>query len=470
MYLQLRDYLRDRIISGDLPPGSQLTPERRLAAELGVDRNTVSNAYGELYAEGLIEGHVGRGTFVKELPLCCRVDARPLPWIDYFGGVRAHEPDGIYGLSLREDLMSFACGVVESSLYPNRAIQKAMEKVLRTDSMVALKMSPVEGHGAFRVVLTDLMREAGVETSPENIMVTNGVQQGLDLLSRAFINKGDTVVVAKPSYVGAVGMFEAAGAYVDAIPLDDEGMQLDALERVIRSRQPTFIYTVPNFNNPTGVLMSAQRREKLLALARRYQVPLVEDNPHGDLYFEEAPPPPLKAIDDHGHVIYLSSFSKTIAPGMRLGWMVAPRPVIKRLGNLKLYADMHTNTLLQCAVAEFIQSGGYAEHLTYLRQQLAHNRRTIERALITHIGERFAWSIPAGGMYVWCQLPPNITAEALHTEALKQHITFATGPGFYPENGGGEHAFRLTFGTLTPEEIEEGIVRLAHALDAVTIA
>jgi DNA-binding transcriptional MocR family regulator len=475
LYLQIRDQIRDLILAGDLPPGTRLPPERELAARLGVNRTTVSNAYDELAADGLVEGHVGRGTIVSALPRGGKTSwdksvSTPFPWSEYLAAVGQQVRDPLIrelvALCAREDVISLAAGVPAPDLYPVERFAQATDRVLRRDGRALLQHCPTEGHLAFRETLAALAANRGITASPDNVLVIAGSQQGLDLVTRLLIEPGDAVVVEVPSYVGALTVFRAAGARLLGVPMDEEGMRLDMLEWLLARHRPRLIYTLPTFQNPSGKVMSRDRREALLALAQRYQVPVLEDDPYGELYYDDPPPPPIKSLDRHGHVIYLSTFSKILFPGIRLGWLVAPRPVVDRLASVKQCTDLHSNTLAQWALDEFIHQGWLDEHLDLLRDEYPRRRDAMLSALRQVLPRKVRWNEPAGGFYLWCHLEDGLRAQDLLVESAKRRVAFVLGEAFHVD-GGGQDAFRLNFTYQTEVGIREGMWRLGQALKAL---
>jgi 2-aminoadipate transaminase len=470
LYLQIRDQIRDLVLSGDLPLGARLPPERELAAALGVNRTTVSNAYHELAADGLVEGQVGRGTIVCSWPGSGTSApesalSRPLRWNEYFVEERARDPlvRELIALCAQEDVISLAGAVPAPDLYPIERFARATDTVLRRHGRTLLQYGPTEGYYGFRETLSARAAERRITAQPENVLVLSGSQQGLDLIARAMIGPGTTVVVESPSYLGALDVFRAAGARLLSVPLDEEGMRVDVLERLLARYRPQLIYTLPTFQNPSGCVMSAQRRQALLSLAEQYQVPILEDDPYGELYYVDPPPPPLKSLDRQGHVIYLSTFSKILLPGLRIGWLVAPRPVVDRLASIKQHADLNSNTQAQWALVEFIGQGWLDEHLEVLRQAYPHRLATALSALHEYVPRGMRWNQPAGGLHLWCHLEGGLRARGLLAEAARRRVAFVAGEAFHAD-GGGENALRLNFTYPSEESVREGVRRLGEAV------
>jgi DNA-binding transcriptional MocR family regulator len=341
-----------------------------------------------------------------------------------------------------------------------------MAHVLDTSGQTLLQPCPIEGYYPLRQTIAQRMVGRGATVRAENILVVTGSQQGLDLIARAFLRAGDEVVVEAPCYLGALQIFSAAGARLLGVPMDEEGMRLDILENILIRYRPKLIYTLPTFQNPSGRTMAPRRRLRLLELARRYRVPIVEDDPYGELYYTEQPPSPLLALDQEGYVIYLSTFSKILFPGLRLGWAAAPRPVIERLSQIKQLADLHCSTLIQGAVHEFCHKGALDKHLDHVRDLYRQRRDAMLSALAEHGPAGLEWDEPQGGFNLWCRLPPELKARQLMAEAGRRSVALVPGEVFYPD-GGGQEEMRLNFSCPPVALIEEGVQRLSAAMAAL---
>jgi DNA-binding transcriptional MocR family regulator len=476
LYLQIRNQLREMILDGTLSEGSRLPPERKMAAALGVNRTTVVNAYRELAADGLVEGHVGRGTTICRPPLSSspqppnHLTPHPLVWSEYFvprtEGGRDPLLRDLMALLSRPDTISFAAGIPAPELYPLGDFRQAMTHVLNTAGQTLLQPCPVEGYYPLRQTIARRLAGRGATIRAENILIVTGSQQGLDLIARTFLRAGDEVVVEAPTYLGALQIFSVAGARLLGVPLDEEGMRLDVLENILIRYRPKLIYTLPTFHNPSGCTMAPKRRLQLLELARRHRLPIVEDDPYGELYYTSPAPSPLLALDQNGYVIYLSTFSKILFPGLRLGWVAAPRPVVERLSQIKQLADLHCSTLIQGVAHEFCQRGALDEHLDRVRDPYRQRRDAMLAALAEVAPTGLEWDDPQGGFNLWCRLPSGLKARQLMAEAARQRVAIVPGEVFYPD-GGGQEEMRLNFSCLPIAQIEEGIQRLGLALTAL---
>jgi DNA-binding transcriptional MocR family regulator len=471
LYLQIKNQLRYLILSGTLAGGTQLPAERKLAASLGITRGTVTSAYQELVADGLAAAHVGRGTIVRQAH---EVDDTPpqrlpLSWHAMF----VHQPqqpwepllDELLRLATRPNVIPFTAGVPAPDLYPEQDFRRTVAAVLSQGDPNALGSCAAEGHHALRRMIAQHMASEGTQVQWEQVLVTTGAQQGLDLLVRALIEPGDVVVVEKPTYLGALRSFGAAGARLLGVPLDRNGLRLDLLEGILSRYHPKLIYTLPTFQNPSGSSQNLERRVGLLALAARYGLPIVEDDPYRPLYYEGAPAPTLKALDQRDSVIYLSTLSKTLFPGLRLGWIAAPLEVVEQLTYIKKRTDPYGNSLAQWATARFIEAGYLKSHLGRVRPAYRRRRDAMAEALAEHCPD-LGFEVPAGGFNLWCRLPEGLRSRDLLAEASLRNVVFAPGELFFAERGG-EGALRLNFSSLSEERIHKGISRLGEALAAL---
>jgi len=473
LYIQISAQLRDQIRSGELASGVQLPPERRLAAMLGVNRTTIVNAYRELAADGLITGHVGRGTAVAGASPAdgpYEGNRSEMPWEQLFNSTTEVMNTPLLRdtriVSARSDVISFATGIPTPELYPVDTIRDLLNGALHEAGQSLLQYCPTEGYPPLREELAARIGDEQHRVDPSEVLVVAGSQQGLFLLASTMIEPGDLVAIESPTYLGALQVFRALGARLLPIPVDADGMRVGILEDLIGRRRPKLIYTLPTFQNPTGSTMSLERRQRLLTLSARYQVPIIEDDPYGALRYEGRAVPSLHAMDRHGSVIYLSTVSKILFPGFRIGWIAAPRPVVERLALMKQIVDLDTNPLAQWAVWAFLERGLIGPHLEQLRQIYPQRRDRMIAALERHVGDAMSWSRPAGGFYIWCRLRDGLRSRDLLAEAAREGVAIAPGETFYPD-GEGESTLRLNFTLPSEDEIDEGVARLSRAIDAL---
>jgi 2-aminoadipate transaminase len=369
------------------------------------------------------------------------------------------------------DVISFAGGLPAPEVFPIDEFKKACIRVLDDYGPQALQYGTTDGYVPLREMIARHSCRYGIEVTIDNILITSGSQQALDLLGKIFINRGDRVLVESPTYLGALQAWNAYGAEFIPVPFDDDGMITNELEDRLRIG-PKFIYVLPNFQNPTGVTLSFERRLHLIELAERYGVPIIEDDPYGQLRFEGENLPALNVLDSQtrtqngcysGNVIYLSTFSKTLAPGIRLAWVIAPPEVIHKLVLAKQGADLHTATFNQMVAHEVGRGGFLDRHVKHIREVYHERRDVMLDTLQEHMPEEVRWTHPMGGLFLWATLPNKVNTSDLLKEAVKKRVAFVPGQPFFP-GGGGENTMRLNFSNATPEKINEGIARLGSVV------
>ncbi len=375
-------------------------------------------------------------------------------------------------LTEEPDIISFGGGMPAPDVFPADEMREACDRVLRNTSELALQYGSTEGYRPLREMIVRHTARYGIQVTPDNILITSGSQQALDLLGKILINPGDRILVESPTYLGALQAWSAYGAEYVTVPMDENGMVTDALEDALRSG-PKFIYVLPNFQNPTGVTLSLDRRHKLLELADRYGVPIVEDDPYGQLRYEGENLPSVVDLDSQarysgeacysGSVIYLSTFSKILAPGLRLAWVIAPTQVIRKLTQAKQGADLHTATFNQCVAYEVGHAGFLDRHIETIRQVYGHRRNIMLGAMDAYFPPGVEWTHPQGGLFLWGVLPETINAAEVLKVAIEKRVAFVPGAPFYPA-GGGHNTMRLNFSYSNPEKIQEGISRLGKVL------
>lgn len=368
----------------------------------------------------------------------------------------------ILKLALQPDIISFAGGMPAAELFLIREFEEACQYVLTHDGVRALQYGTTEGYPPLKQYLVEKMKEYDVPAEQENILLVNGSQQALDLIGKIFINPGDVVLTEGPTYLGAIQAFRAYQARLVTVPLDEEGIQTGKLEEALERHPVKFIYVLPNFHNPAGVTMTLERRLKLVELAARYGVFIVEDDPYGELRFEGQDITPLVVLHKE-NVLYLSTFSKTLSPGIRLGWIVAPRKIIAKLVQAKQGSDLHTSTFVQMVTNDICQRGILRSHVKTIREVYRERRDAMLAAMERHFPPGVTWTRPQGGLFLWVQVPEHIDTTEFLNLALQEKVAFVPGRAFYPDDDG-QNAMRLTFATADPERIEEGIKRLERAL------
>jgi 2-aminoadipate transaminase len=377
-------------------------------------------------------------------------------------------------LASGRDVISFAPGYPAPDTFAWDEFRAIAAELLASRDASLLQYGPTRGYRPLLEAIAGIQRARGIETAMEDLLVTTGSQQGLDLVARVLIDPGDVILVELPTYVGAISAFRNVQAAMIGVPQEQDGIDLDALDRTYtrlaaEGRRVKFLYVVPNFQNPTGLLIGLDKRRRILEWAERRDVLIVEDDPYRDLYFEDSAAEtdvrPIKADDRTGRVIYLSSFSKTLAPGYRVAWMAAAPPLAAKFEMAKQAEDLLTGSLDQRIVFEACRRGVLDRQVPALRKHYAHKRDVMQAALKRELGQLATWPKPSGGFFLWLTLPPAINADIMIPRAIEEGVIYVAGDAFYV-NGAGQNTLRLSFSAPTPERIEIGVSRLARALRA----
>lgn len=389
-------------------------------------------------------------------------------------GITSSQIRELLKFTQKPGMISFGGGLPAPDVFPVQRFQEACHKVLTEQAAAALQYGATEGYEPLRELIASNIARYGIKAKPENVLITSGSQQALDLIGKLFINVGDRVLVEAPTYLGALQAFNAYGAEYESVPSDENGLRTSLLEEPLRSG-PKFMYVLPNFQNPAGTTLSQGRRHELVLLAERYGVPIVEDDPYGQLRYEGEHLPSLVVLDREnlrrdngysiGNVIYLSTFSKTLAPGLRLGWIVAPPEVISKLAQLKQGADLHTSTFTQFVAYEVARDGFLDQHVKLIRQIYRERRDVMLQSLEEFFPPAVTWTHPQGGLFLWVTVPAGLDMQAIFKSALEQNVAFVPGDSFYANDSHeGSRHMRLNFSNAAPEQIREGIRRLATAV------
>lgn len=472
LYVQIKEHLRRMIEKRLLLPGVKLPPSRDLAQQLQVTRSTINSAYNALLAEGLVVSEVGRGTFVSaRTPAGKAPEPEPespdVDWSRQFSQrASLMEPSfwqTVEPYLLRPRTISFIGGVPDSTLFPIDVFRRVLSAALKREGKALLQYGNVAGYPPLRRYLSSYLLRLGIEAGEKSILIVNGSQQGLDLLARVFLNPGDGVVVENPSYPGALDVFRAGRADLIPIPMAEDGLSREALSKVLQRQRPKFIYTIPTFHNPTGITLSAEGRRELLALAGKFQVPIVEDDYDGELRYDGPRLLSLKGLDPGDRVIYTGTFSKILFPGLRLGWIVAPAPVMERLLAAKQVCDLHSSPVLQAALFHFCRQGLLEKHMERMRREYRGRRDLLLESLEKFMPPGVSWTRPGGGLSLMVRLPDPLSSVDLLRRAGEEGVVFLPGRVFFAA-AGGERELRLSFSAVAPERIGEGVRKLARVV------
>ena len=467
LYRQLYQQLAARIRSGASAPGDRLPATRELAGLLGLNRTTVSAAYELLESEGLIAGQVGRGSFVTGQPTVARSPGVGVDWsqiLDRGDATASHS--GTVG----SNGISFVMSRPSRALFPLDEFRASCAAVLaRQDLGDILQLGSPGGYEPLRRYLLNQARAEGLAGSGDDLLITNGCQQALDLIGRVLLRAGDSVAVEDPVYTGLKNLLGGMGAGLLGIPVGSDGLDLAQLERTLEREKPRFVVVTPNFQNPTGTTLPLSARRGVLAAARSAGVPIVENDAYGELRYVGEDLPSLKRLDEHGGTVLLRSFSKVSFPGLRVGWALGPKPLIDRLRQAKETSDLHTDQLAQAVLLEFAESGRLEAHR---RRVLEAGRERLSAALDAcraSLPAGTRWTRPEGGMNIWVRLPEPLDAADLLARAQKEGVAYLPGRYFAvsrPEAG----ALRLSFAGLAPEQIREGLAILGRVFSGETAA
>jgi 2-aminoadipate transaminase len=401
---------------------------------------------------------------------------RDIPVLDWTPHLAARTA-GMKSSAIREllkltqvpDVISLAGGMPDPESFPLREIEEACRHILRQDGGKALQYGATEGHRPLKEYLAFSMHKYDVPAVPDNVLLTSGSQQALDLIGKVFINPGDFVLTSRPTYLGAIQAWNAYQARYHTVNLDDDGMVVDEIEHAYEKavadsgRPPKFIYVLPNFHNPGGTTLSLERRQRLAEIAEKLDLPVVEDDPYGQLRYEGEDIMPIATLIPE-RTIYLSTYSKTLSPGLRLGWIVCPEVLMERFVQAKQGADLHTGTFVQYIANDICQRGLLKPHVRRLRQVYKERRDTMLDALAELWPEGCSWTHPQGGLFLWARVPESIDTTELLEKALEEKVAYVPGINFYPNQDGGYNAMRLNFSYCPPPLIVEGIRRLGLAL------
>lgn len=395
--------------------------------------------------------------------------------LDPFSGKYAHrtanmlssEIRDLLDITARSDIISLAGGLPYTQAFDPEVMIRLVQQVLSEDCAASLQYGPTDGYAPLKHALVNIMAEEGTPCLPEDLLVTNGAQQGLEIIAKIFINPGDDIITEAPSYVGALNSFLSYQPRIHAIPMDEEGIILERLEETLRAlaregRQVKLIYTIPNFQNPSGVTMSAERRYGLLEIASSFDCLVVEDNPYGLLRFEGEPGPTLRSLDDT-RVIYLGTLSKIFSAGMRIGWVAAPHPILEKLLLAKQSADLCTSSFTQRVAHLYFSQEDWRGQIRNLVEIYRERRNVMLAAMEEFLDGLAQWTNPQGGLFVWATLPDYIHTSEMLASAIEAKVAYVPGSGFFPYRGG-ENCLRLNFSYPEPDLLWEGIKRLSKVI------
>jgi len=463
VYRQIVMYIKERIATGEWPVQSKLPAQRALASAFDVNRSTVVIALEELRAEGLIDSTVGSGTTVSNNTWSLLTATPPPDWMSYVqAGAHPSNMPTIQEINRLEPDPSFirlGTGELSPELIP---LDKMAEIMTRAgEKMTHLGYAEPKGLLPLRQAISQHLRGRGIEVSPASILIVSGALQALQLISQGLLHPGSAIMAERPSYLYSLPQFQASGMRLVGVPMDQDGMIPKALAHQQKVLQAALLYTIPSYHNPTGYCMSQKRRDQLMAVCERERLPVLEDDVYGELWLDEPGAAPLKTRDPQGQVLYLGSLSKTLSPGLRIGWLVGPQPVIDRLADVKMQTDYGASGLSQWVAAEWLSGKDYQQHLQEVRAALRERRDRMCKYLQRWYDDIAIWQKPQGGFYVWLQLRHALSMRTLFDQALKQGILL--NPGYIYNQTDSRH-LRLSYAYAGEQEMEEGMYRLAACI------
>jgi DNA-binding transcriptional MocR family regulator len=403
--------------------------------------------------------------------------AKPItldPWLDHYAarasGLSASEVRALFAVASRPEVVSLAGGMPYVRALPEELVRSALDRVMSVEGPTALQYGSGQGVPHLREQILEVMALEGISASMDNVVVTTGSQQALDLVTKLFIDPGDVILAEAPSYVGAIGVFRSYQAHMVHVLTDENGLVPEALrENIVRLRAENrtikFLYTIPNFHNPAGVTLSAERRPEILAICKEHNILILEDNPYGLLSFGEPVPPAIRSLDEDG-VVYLGSFSKTLAPGFRVGWALAPHAIREKLVLAAEAAILCPSSFSQLVISEYLTQADWRGQIDQFRGVYRERRDAMLEALDEHLPE-LTWNVPNGGFYIWVGLPEQLDSKAMLPRAVTELVAYTPGTAFFAD-GSGRQNLRLSFSYPTPENIKIGIRRLATVIQGET--
>lgn len=458
LYRQLANSVSRLIAQGTIQSGEKLPATRELASQLGLNRTTVAAAYSSLEDAGLIRGHVGRGSFVAEnipLPRAAATNdafASGADWDSILPAPGSPLSQPASGIEI-----SFANSRPSSDAFPVDEFRRVAKEVVDgPDAPEILQLGPTHGYQPLRQMLLNDALESGVARASDDLIITNGCQQALDLVARMFASAHTAVALEDPVYHGLIRVFARSGAELLPIPMDADGLDVNELKETLERQHPRLLIVTPSFQNPTGATLSLERRKRIVALAQRYGVVLVENDIYTELRYRGQPLPNLKSLDESGNTILLRSFSKVLFPGLRVGWVIAPRAVIARLADAKQTSDLHSDQLSQAVLLRFSESGESRRHLENTKIEGEQRLVAVLSACRRFLPRGATFTSPEGGMNLWIELPAPLTADQLLTRTKERGVDFLPGR-YFAVRGDHSRGLRISFGGLAPDQISRGI-------------
>ena len=467
IYQQIINYISKNVSSGNWTIGSKLPSQRVLAERFGVNRSTVIRAIEELCSYGILTGTSGKGTIVTSNTWSLLISTAPPDWGNYLkaGTFQENMPtiQTINKLEFNKGIIRLGTGELSPRLFPKEMMKEVFLRL--SERIPSLNYLEPLGLPELRQAVSKRLKKRGINADPSCILITSGSLQALQLISVCILKPGSVVYTEAPSYLKSLQVFPSAGMKLSGVPMDREGILYWNIKGESRRTGDSLLYTIPTFHNPTGTLMSKTRRLELFRFCASNRLPIIEDDAYGDLWLEEEPPRPLKTMDQNGMILYLGTISKTLAPGLRIGWLVGPESVVERLGDVKMQVDYGASSISQWALTELLSDEMYDEYLSGLRLELCKRRDLCLHLLDQYMKDLAQWETPKGSFYIWLRLNEKIPVDRLFQLMLKEQILINPGNVY---DFGRNQAIRLSYAYAEPEDLETGMKKLAAAIKELT--
>lgn len=459
VYLQIVDFIAGKIRNGEWTPGSFIPTQRELAQVFQVNRSTIVAALDELKAIGLLEAKGKAGTQISkgQLPIFAKLQT---DWQSYIEeGIHISNLETIQEINRIDFLPGYtrlSTGEAAPELFPTERMTEILSQVSK--GMKSMGYEEPKGMPYLREQICRYVKTFGINTSPNRVLIVSGALQAIQLISLGLLQTGSTILLEKPSYLYSLKIFQSVGMRRCGIPMDSDGILADQIPLQKPKHRQSMLYTIPNYQNPTGAVMSAERRKQLLSICAGEKIPVIEDDVYRELWIDKKPPTPLKAMDDSNLVLYVGSVSKTLSSGLRIGWIVGPEPVVDRLGDIKMQTDYGSSSLAQLTVGKWMETGYYEAHNEKLREEMKKRREAALEALELYFKDIAVWNRPEGGYYIWLQLNCPVRMHRLFEEACKQGIVFYPG---YLYDASMNQQLRISYSYAPIKEICEGLRKLS---------
>ena len=463
LYKQIVDFIQDKISTGEWAVGSRLPTQMELAEKFEVNRSTIVEVYDELKAEGLIDSKKSAGTIIINNTWSILASLAPPDWGKYIAK-GTQQPNLnvikiINELEPNDNMIRLGAGELSRDLYPFEYMKEVYDHLLNDITYMGYEES--KGLLPLREEVCKYLKKFGIETQPSKVMIVSGALQALHLISIGILHRGSTILTEKPSYLNSLTLFESHGINLSGVQMDQNGVLPEDIIRKSSAKRPELFYTIPCFQNPTGVLTTEKRRKEILSLCERERLPILEDDTYRELWLDEKPSIPMKTIDRNGTVLYLGSISKTLSAGLRVGWIVGTESVIDRLADIKMQTDYGTSSVSQWICYEFLSKGYYDQFIQKLREKLREKRDYTLSILETHFKDIAMWGKPSGGFYLWLNFKKDLPLYRLFESCYKQGVVINPGNLYDSSN---TRSIRISYAYAQPEELKKGLIILAKTI------